>query len=421
MSNQNDAHQNGFFSKAKSMMTRLKVGKYNLKTVAAIILSVAIVAGSVVSVTAMSKTARITDGESVVSVLTLNGDTNSILQTAGIIYDSNDLIVSNKTSNNSIDITVYRAFDVNLIVNGVESVEAFNRGTVSDAIDMLGIKVDENDIIKPALQTELKADMTIEITHINNISLKTNGKTKKVVAQGETVAEALKFLNIEVDSDDIVTPELDSRLSDGVTVTVQKVEYKKEIDVEEIPFETVVTSSENVYIGDVSISQLGKVGEKEITKLVKYVDGKAVETQILKEEVVKEPKTQVELKGTKKKELSAGAIIQADGTLIDHNGKKVSYTQLMNGTCTAYTATGNLTSTGKVAQVGRVAVNPNIIPYGTKLYIVSADGKWVYGYAEAADTGGALMNGTVLVDLYYDTEYECLQFGRRPMNVYILG
>ena len=61
-----------------------------------------------------------------------------------------------------------------------------------------------------------------------------------------------------------------------------------------------------------------------------------------------------------------------------------------------------------------------MIPYGTKLFICSEDGKTVYGYATAADTGGAMLSGRILVDLYYDTVAECYQFGVRNMRVYVL-
>ena len=67
-----------------------------------------------------------------------------------------------------------------------------------------------------------------------------------------------------------------------------------------------------------------------------------------------------------------------------------------------------------------VAVNPNVIPYGTELFICSADGSLVYGYAIAGDTGGTLMAGTVLVDLYYNTYDQCCWFGSKKMNVYVL-
>ena len=75
----------------------------------------------------------------------------------------------------------------------------------------------------------------------------------------------------------------------------------------------------------------------------------------------------------------------------------------------------------KVAGVSVVAGNPNIIPYGTKMYITSPDGSVVYGYGVAGDTGGAAMAGDILADLCYNTIEECSQIGRRTMNIYILS
>ena len=56
---------------------------------------------------------------------------------------------------------------------------------------------------------------------------------------------------------------------------------------------------------------------------------------------------------------------------------------------------------------------------GTKLYIVADDG-FVYGYATAIDTGGALYDGSAIVDVFYYTYDECAEFGRRDVSVYIL-
>ena len=81
---------------------------------------------------------------------------------------------------------------------------------------------------------------------------------------------------------------------------------------------------------------------------------------------------------------------------------------------------GPVPPAGRRADVGHVAVNPDVIPYGSKLYITSADGKFIYGYAIAADTGTGLMQGIVDVDLFYDTYYESCLNGRRIVNIYIL-
>lgn len=98
---------------------------------------------------------------------------------------------------------------------------------------------------------------------------------------------------------------------------------------------------------------------------------------------------------------------------------------MYTGSATAYSndrgQAGKYTASGRLAAVGVVAVNPNIIPYGTELYITSADGSWVYGYAVAGDTGGALMSGRCIVDLFFATYEESCEFGRRNMNVYVIG
>ena len=67
-----------------------------------------------------------------------------------------------------------------------------------------------------------------------------------------------------------------------------------------------------------------------------------------------------------------------------------------------------------------MAVNPSIIPYGTKMYITASDGSYVYGYATAIDTGGALMDGSAIVDLFMNSYADCANFGRRDVTIYIL-
>ena len=73
-----------------------------------------------------------------------------------------------------------------------------------------------------------------------------------------------------------------------------------------------------------------------------------------------------------------------------------------------------------MAITGHVAVNPNEIPYGSKLYITSANNHFVYGYAIAADTGTGLLADIVDIDLFYDTYAESVLNGRGIVNIYVL-
>lgn len=132
-----------------------------------------------------------------------------------------------------------------------------------------------------------------------------------------------------------------------------------------------------------------------------------------------QPVNQVTLIGTKPQP-SAYAIVEADGTVKDQNGNTVSFKRKISGKCTAYSG-GGTTSTGKAAaSFGLVAVDPSIIPYGSRLYICSPNGKTVYGYATAADTGGFVKQGQTIADLYYNTNSQCRSFGVRNMNIYVL-
>ena len=105
---------------------------------------------------------------------------------------------------------------------------------------------------------------------------------------------------------------------------------------------------------------------------------------------------------------------------LDENGVPTHYKQLITGNATAYYG-DPITATGTVPEQGTVAVDPRKIPYGTKMWITSADGKIVYGYAIAEDTGGFIYyrNGAT-VDLFMHQYNDCVSWGWRQANIYIL-
>ncbi len=80
--------------------------------------------------------------------------------------------------------------------------------------------------------------------------------------------------------------------------------------------------------------------------------------------------------------------------------------------CTAYTWTGNKTATGTWPAVGTAAVDPEVIPLGTRLWIEG------YGPAVALDTGGDIQGQ--IIDLYMDSYQECIEWGRRQVEVRVM-
>ena len=117
-------------------------------------------------------------------------------------------------------------------------------------------------------------------------------------------------------------------------------------------------------------------------------------------------------------------ITNADGsgTLVLENGQNVTFSKTMTMRATAYTTgdpgVGTITASGTTVHLGTVGVDRSQLPFGTKMYIVSNDGLYTYGFSIAEDTGGAIRKNRI--DLYYYTYEECIQFGVRDCTVYIL-
>ena len=258
-----------------------------------------------------------------------------------------------------------------------------------------------------------------------SVMLTADGETKTYTTTAVTVSDLLTEAGITLGEFDVVTPDSEEKLSDGIEVVVQRVEYKEETEIQIVDYGFVTEETSSLASGTTKIKQYGIEGERTVVTNNKYVDGVLTESVVISDEVTAEPVDQIKLVGIGKSntlDYSSSSSSNAAGTFVDANGNTVSYVKKLTGTSTAYCADeGAITATGTPVFVGGVAVNPNVIPYGSKLYIVTSDGKKVYGYATAVDTGGALMNGSVLVDVFYYSYSECINWGRRTVTVYVLG
>lgn len=206
---------------------------------------------------------------------------------------------------------------------------------------------------------------------------------------------------------------------------------------ETIKFSYKTVKSNELYKGESKVSK-GQNGEKEVVYCVTVINGIEMTREVETETVIKEAVPQIETVGTKLHSSAAvmtSEDVKAISTLkpskpieLDKNGQPVEYKKVISGKSSAYCGccdSNNTAYFGKnSARPGYVAVNPKQIPYGTKLYIVSADGKTVYGYAIAADTGGFAYNGSGrIVDLRLPTGSKCKcgsVWGIKKVNVYIL-
>lgn len=280
----------------------------------------------------------------------------------------------------------------------------------------------EADIVNASRMGE--KTITVNPNPYCKVNIFADGNNYVVRAKG-SVADAIDAAGIEVDDNDLINVGLSEPLNASTNIVINRVEYVTEVKLEAIEYATEYKEDDSYVIGFSKVLVDGEEGELAKTICHTYVDGKLASSDIVSTEVTEEPVDEVIVQGTAEvNPIAAMSISQLDVPdylALDENGVPTSYSNVLTGKSCAYSANPTAkTASGRQVKVGYVAVDPSIIPYGTELYIVSTDGKYVYGYAVAADTGTALLDGRILVDLFMESYDASCDWGAKQVNIYIL-
>lgn len=276
-----------------------------------------------------------------------------------------------------------------------------------------------------SITADAKSSEKISVTY--PVYVTCGDKTVTVDFSVGTVADAVALAGFTADSDDFVEPSLETVIEDTIYIDYADVEYVNGSYTEAIAYTTKTVYSSEKNKGYSEVTQNGVNGTKEVHYTEKLINGVSQGKTITTTKVLTNPTEAVKVVGTKISSVKTSADVDDISTLtpqaaieLDANGNPVNYKSKMTVRATAYTYTGNKCSTGVAPQPGYIAVNPKVIPYGTKMYIKSPDGKIIYGYAVAADTGGFIRKHPTGIDLFMSTQSACTSFGVRNMEVYIL-
>ena len=300
--------------------------------------------------------------------------------------------------------------------------------TVGSFVKKSGIELGAYDEVYPSLETKLSRNQTLRIERAFPIKMTVAGEDITVYTTGKTVASVLEKNNIEIGEMDIVKPSLDTKVTADTVVSVTKVTNDMVSVEEEIAYQTVRVENRNLARGATKVVTKGVNGKKEIMYNVTYHNGEEISREIAGERIITEPVKQVVQYGTQYSGLSSRG-----GTVsrVSDPANEISYSRVITCKASAYDLSYEscgkhpgspgygITASGMRAARGVVAVDPKVIPLGTKLYIESLDSYPDYGYAVAGDTGGAIKGNRV--DLFMETRSQALSFGRRSVKVYILN
>ncbi len=270
---------------------------------------------------------------------------------------------------------------------------------------------------------------SVKISYTFPVYVTCGEETTEIEFTGGTVADAIEKAGYTVDEFDFIEPAADTEITETVYIDYSDVSYVDGAYTERIPFTTETVYSGEVEKGVEKTVIAGVEGLKEVKYTEKFVNGESVEKNVLNETVLTKATNAKKIVGTKviTKAVKTSADVKSVSVMspekpieLDANGNPVKFKSKMVVRATAYTYTGNKCSTGVAPKPGCIAVNPKVIPYGTKMYIKSPDGSVVYGYAVAADTGGFIRRHPTGVDLFMTTKSACRNFGVKNMEIYII-
>ena len=402
-----------FFSQRKQVYAAA------LALAAALIFSVTITAYAV-----NARTVLILDDHEQITLTTTKTDVDDILRIARVPVGNDDFLdLTNFSKQDDCVIRIYRLKRLWLVdENGARQLTG--AGWVGRLLEQQGVTLGERDKLSHDPSDRLEDGMEIVVSRAFDVQVQDYGMNYDLILTEGSVAQALELCGLTLEGEDFVQPVPETQLTPGMTIHVSRVEWRERRAALALDYEIEVKKSATMELGLEKIDQKGVKGEKETVFSDKYINGVRVDSVVLRESVVKQPVKEIKTVGTKVAKLVAGAIpiskLTPPASLKIVDGKPTHYLSAVTGKSTAYSGGWGTASGLKPPVPGYVAVDPRQFPYGTKLWIVSNDGKYVYGYAIAADTGAFVETNATMIDLYMPNYEMSKQWGARGVTVYVL-
>jgi uncharacterized protein YabE (DUF348 family) len=282
--------------------------------------------------------------------------------------------------------------------------------TIKELIEQENLDVTEHDVIEPALDTKIEKDLSLTIDKAFKLALSVGEEKQQVWTTSTTVADFLKEQNVKLNELDKVEPALTEKIDEKSNVTVTRVEKVTDVVEEPIAFDVVTKNDNSIEKGVQKVIDSGKEGKQKKHYEIVKENGEEVSRKLLKTETIEESKDRVVAMGTK--------AVQTVSTTVSRGNDSVSKEMYVNSTaytahcsgCSGTTATGVNLRANPNAKV--IAVDPNVIPLGTKVHVEG------YGYAVAADTGSAIKGNKI--DVFIPSQSAAYRWGSKRVKIKIL-
>lgn len=307
----------------------------------------------------------------------------------------------------SISGFVWAQKKVTVVVDGHAVEVTTQADDVAAVLAQAGIETGAGDVITPAVDMAVADGATVVVRRSVPVEVEVGGETVEVDVVGKTVADALVAVGADPGSHPEVSPSLDTALHPGMTVTVpdsfvrvksEEVEIAAPADVVEDP--ALARGEQRTIIEGAP----GRVLRVYRTLVAGGVEGPE---ELSAEETLVAPVKSLVAVGTGSRTLYPEVRLRGSKPKAAR-----TMTVLATGYCSQEAGLGPRTCLGVPAVHGVIAVDPDVIPLRTKVYIPG------YGFAIAADTGSMINDDHI--DLCFDTIEEMNRWGKRTIEIIIL-
>ncbi|WP_152351770.1 transglycosylase family protein [Brachybacterium subflavum] len=236
------------------------------------------------------------------TVRTFSPTVGALLEAQGVTVRSTDLVIPSIDSvvTDGIDIQVVHRNPVTVTVDGKAHEVLTTGDTVADALEEVDVDT-EKAHVSPDPETSLSAEGTaVEVQTAKSVTFKGQYGHKTFTVYSDTVGEGMEEVLKNIEDTDTAKPGRDEELTDGMTVTVQRVREKETTKKESVDFETTTKKSDELTEGTTKVETEGQKGIKETKVRETIVDGEVTKTKVLDEKVTEQPVDEVVLEGTKK-------------------------------------------------------------------------------------------------------------------------
>ena len=290
----------------------------------------------------------------------------------------------------------------------------------AQVLDQAGFQLGEDDTYTTQTGDGV-SEIMVQRSQLININY--CGQMHQVSSYGESLESLLNREGFRAYGDYTVSVPLNTETYDGMEVTIDCVVEMKQTYTVDIPYETTYCYDPNLPEGEEEVLVAGVTGQLLRTANVVYVNSVEKSHTVVEEIVEVQPVKQIVKVGTgTNTDMETPMPAIGDGVIVTAEGEILTYSRSEQFLASAYTHTDEgcnmITATGTTVRVGTVAVDPTVVPYGTRMFIVTNDGSYIYGIGTAEDCGGAIKGNRL--DLYFGTDPECWTFGMRDCTVYFL-